>query len=441
MSAAPRAAVVSVLLATALWSVAEESSPGAIAFGRAGLEHLLQAMASAAAAEPTPRAATGASESSGTPSPGWRPENLGIANAAGLAESNPANPVDPTVHPETGPVAAATATPSPAQGPGAAGATDAPEHEVALAVDEASSGLSVEATGRLQALLARHPTFRPALTVQGMLASAWSERAADAEDPAPPALQFAPPNELLEEAVLRLGPHTEHLQHAGLVPANLLQLAPAIHRVLAADLSLSRLYLLSKQGDHWEVVRDFYLSSGAHGSRKQIPGDQRTPIGIYSLSSRLPASRLPALAGHAAWPLVFPNRWDQWQGHLGSGIWIHGAAPGQYDGLPHSTNGCLALSDTDLDVLAPVLADPGTVVLLAEQLEWIGPAQQAARRSAAFARLMASGMDSDRLHGISVYAYPGEGSMLLVRSGEGSPQAHESFWPTGARQPLFADHS
>jgi hypothetical protein len=155
----------------------------------------------------------------------------------------------------------------------------------------------------------------------------------------------------------------------------------------------------------------------------------------------LAATQIPPLAGHGAWPLSFPNRWDQWQGHLGSGIWLHGAAPGQVDGLPHSTNGCLALSNADLDRLAPLLSEGGTVVLVADHLEWVSPSLLGQRRASALARLPESAHRHPDAVLESLYAYPGDPNLLLLRRGEGSAHVLDQFWRAGARQPLVAEHS
>ncbi len=317
-----------------------------------------------------------------------------------------------------------------ARSPDQSGSAQA-EIQVAEAVRAASQGDLVSAQALLDQVLARHPGFRPALTVQAELAGAWHT-----------SLQI--PEELQEESRLRVQAQVTRPAPAGWVPANLLQLAPGVRTVLAADISASRLYVLRQVQGELVLERSLYLSTGARGAHKQLPGDQRTPVGVYSLRPRLRPDQLPPVAGGGAWPLAFPNRWDQWQGHLGSGIWLHGAAPGQFDGLPHSTNGCLALSDEDLAALGEQLANTDTVLLVADQLEWITSAERARRRDAALQqvpqkRVLQAGGD-DRGDGAgagaSLYAYPGERGLLLVRSGEGTPAIQEHFWPAGAQEPL-----
>lgn len=318
-------------------------------------------------------------------------------------------------------------------------ATGTLEGEVARAWSLASQGRGTEADAVLSALLAQVPQFRPALTLQGLLHAGWNQPAADAEDTETPPPRLQPPSDLADESSLRIGTRQRVASHRQLLPANLLQVSPQVHTVLAADMSESRLYLLRRDEHGLAVVADFYLSTGMRGSFKQNPGDQRTPVGIYSLLPRLGASQLPALAGHGAWPLSFPNRWDQWQGHLGSGIWLHGTAPGKYDGLPHSTNGCLAVSNDDLDQLAPLLAEGATVLVVSDHLDWVSPAVLEQRRTQAIQRLAAHGGSARRPQGDdSLYAYPGAPSLLLIRRADGGSQGRDEFWPDGALEPLAA---
>jgi hypothetical protein len=317
-----------------------------------------------------------------------------------------------------------------------------PEAGVQQAYELARGGHGSEAVAMIEAVLIDAPQFRPALSLQGLLAAEWTQAAADADDDRPPARRLQPPQALTEENALRWAAQRHRATYQQQVPSNLLQLGPEVHTVLAADLAESRLYWLSHDQRGLWLRNDYYLSTGMRGSYKQNPGDQRTPIGIYALQHRLPDSMLPALAGHAAWPLAFPNRWDQWQGHLGSGIWLHGSAPGQYDGLPHSTNGCLALSNGDIDRLATELASAGTILLVAEHLDWITPANLRQRRSSALQRLQArGGAAAQPAAGDSLYAYPGEPELLLVRRADGSAHPQDQFWPSGALESLPSAHS
>jgi L,D-peptidoglycan transpeptidase YkuD (ErfK/YbiS/YcfS/YnhG family) len=306
------------------------------------------------------------------------------------------------------------------------------EQKMVLAYQAAYAGNATQAMAQLDQILSIEPAFRPALTLRGQLAAEWAKTNGAAVDAS---------QALIEEARVRLEAQRLRHQRAHEVPANLVLISSSIHTVLAADIQEARLYVLKRNGDQFNLATDYYLSTGTAGAHKHIEGDQRTPVGIYSLKPRLKSSDLPALAGHGAWPLNFPNHWDKAQKRLGSGIWLHGTLPGQYDGLPHSTNGCLALSNEDLDDLAPSLSDPGTIVLIAEHLEWVNPQVLAQQRNQVLKRLSNDPIIYRGNEEASVYLYPAEQDVLLIRSREGTDQLKEHFWSGDGSTRLALDHS
>jgi len=316
------------------------------------------------------------------------------------------------------------------------------EHQMMLAYQAAYDGQSTQAMVILDQILATEPAFRPALTLRGKIASEWARSGGESQKDLALAASRNATQALIEESRVRLQAQRLRHQRAQEVPSNLVMVSPAIQTVLAADIQEARLYVLKRNGDQFSLATDYYLSTGTAGAHKQIAGDQRTPVGIYSLRSRLKNSDLPALAGHGAWPLNFPNHWDHAQKRLGSGIWLHGSSPGQYDGLPHSTNGCLALSNDDLDELAPTLSDTGTIlVLIAEHLNWVPPKVLAEERNRLLKRLSNDPIIYRGSEDASIYLYPAEEDVLLVRAHEGTDQLKEHFWSGDGNTRLAMDHS
>jgi len=305
------------------------------------------------------------------------------------------------------------------------------EQKMLTAYQAAYEGNAIEAMAELDEILSLEPAFRPALTLRGQLAAEWAKTSGSS---------LSPSQALIDEASVRLEAQRLRHQRAQEVPDNLVLLAPNIQTVLAADIQEARLYVLKRNGEQFNLATDYYLSTGTAGAHKHIEGDQRTPVGIYSLKSRLKSSELPALAGHGAWPLNFPNHWDRAQKRLGSGIWLHGTLPGQYDGLPHSTNGCLALSNEDLDELAPLLSHPSTVLVIAEHLQWVNPQVLAQQRNQLLKRLSGDPIIYRGSEDASIYLYPAEQDVLLVRSNEGTDQVKEHFWSGDGSTRLALDH-
>ena len=115
---------------------------------------------------------------------------------------------------------------------------------------------------------------------------------------------------------------------ASYLPSSLLQLAPKQTHALLIDTSRSRLYVYANDLGRPRYVADFYISLGKNGIEKRVEGDQKTPIGIYTL---LPMKdKLPEFYGPGAYPLTYPNEWDRMNGRSGHGIWIHGTPSETY---------------------------------------------------------------------------------------------------------------
>ncbi len=89
------------------------------------------------------------------------------------------------------------------------------------------------------------------------------------------------------------------------------------------------------------------------------------PLGVYFTGKQLDKEKLPDLYGSAAYPLSYPNEWDERQGKTGHGIWLHGSPSDTYSRPPRSSDGCVVLTNTDILSLAPVLQNGATPVVIA----------------------------------------------------------------------------
>lgn len=160
---------------------------------------------------------------------------------------------------------------------------------------------------------------------------------------------------------------------AGAVPAQFLEIAPRSRHAIAVDASRSRLYLFENTGKGLELVADYYASVGKLGIEKAVEGDQRTPLGIYYITSRLDAAKLSDFYGAGALPINYPSPLDLSRGKTGSGIWLHGTPPDQFSRAPLATDGCLALANPDLDRILRTVEPRTTPVVIARQLQWVQP--------------------------------------------------------------------
>ncbi|HYD78273.1 MAG TPA: L,D-transpeptidase family protein [Paucimonas sp.] len=175
---------------------------------------------------------------------------------------------------------------------------------------------------------------------------------------------------LREEAMVRLKSLRER-PDPDLVPRAILQLREDQKRALVVDAKRSRLYVYENQGGQLRLVTDYYVSQGKYGVNKVKAGDQRTPIGVYYITSRLPGARLPDFYGTGALPLNYPNEWDKLNGRSGSGIWLHGTPSDSYSRPPLSSDGCVVLTNPDLNKLYNSVEPGKTPVVISDRVEFV----------------------------------------------------------------------
>jgi murein L,D-transpeptidase YafK len=156
----------------------------------------------------------------------------------------------------------------------------------------------------------------------------------------------------------------------GTVPAQFLKLAPQTRTAIAIDTSRSRLYLFNNDANGLRLTADYYVSIGKAGTLKSQEGDQRTPLGVYFITSNLDTKALTDFYGAGAMPLNYPNVLDIKRGKSGSGIWLHGTPQQQFSRAPRSTDGCLVLSNPDILALIRRVSVGDTPVVVASQLSW-----------------------------------------------------------------------
>jgi len=234
------------------------------------------------------------------------------------------------------------------------------------------------ALGHIEALIRARPNFRLAYMIKGDLLLAKARPLATMGDaPNAPADRIV---DLREEAVARLRAYRER-PSSGQVPRYLLQLLPEQKYAIVVDTGRSRLYLFENEGGQPRYVADYYISSGKRGALKLREGDQKTPIGVYHVTASLPRKKLSDFYGDGAYPINYPNEWDRRQGRNGHGIWLHGTPRDTYSRPPRASDGCVVLTNPDLDAVAKILQIGLTPVIISEQIEWLGMDEWNAERA------------------------------------------------------------
>lgn len=225
---------------------------------------------------------------------------------------------------------------------------------------------------KAQALVEDVPNFQLAQMVYGDLLMAQTAPL-KAMGSAPTDLTERAPqriDQLRTEAERRLAALRER-PPANALPAQFIDIPPATKHAIAVDASRSRLYLFENGPHGLRVVADHYASIGRFGADKAAQGDQRTPLGVYYITSRLDGKQLTDFYGVGALPLNYPNEYDRRQGRTGSGIWLHGVPSDSYARSPHSTDGCVALANPELKTILESVQPRTTPVVIAKSLDWV----------------------------------------------------------------------
>lgn len=187
----------------------------------------------------------------------------------------------------------------------------------------------------------------------------------------------------LRQEVLMRWQANLHPVEASQVPMQLLNLNDKTQTALVVDKSHHRLYVYQRQGADQppRLIRDFYISTGRKQGNKISEGDLRTPEGIYFITSFIPDDKLPEKYGIGAFPTNYPNAFDQRQGKTGDGIWLHGTDRIYYSRPPLDSEGCVVLSNLDLEKIRHLIQPGITPMVIADQVEWLSEAQWQAMRA------------------------------------------------------------
>jgi L,D-transpeptidase YnhG len=235
-------------------------------------------------------------------------------------------------------------------------------------------GNNREALTKVEQLVRNYPSFQLAQLVYGDLLAART-RPVNAMGDVPDSMLKAGAitlGELRDESKMRLKALKER-PPAGAIPSQFLSLSQQVRHAIAVDTSRSRLYLFENGPTGLTLVADYYLSVGKSGWEKAVEGDLRTPLGIYFITSNLNPKSLKDFYGSGALPINYPNILDTKRGKTGSGIWLHGTPPGQFSRPPLATDGCLVLSNPDLEKIIQTVAIRTTPVVISQKLNWVTP--------------------------------------------------------------------
>lgn len=237
------------------------------------------------------------------------------------------------------------------------------------------AGKSREALARAEVLVRDYPNFQLAQLAYGDLLTTQARPVRDFGD-VPAALTTGTASttlaELRHESQMRLKALRER-PPAGTIPSQFLALSPRNRHAIAIDASRSRLYLFENTPQQLRLLADFYISVGKSGIEKTVEGDARTPLGVYFIISNLDPKSLSDFYGSGALPINYPNVLDSKRGKTGRGIWLHGTPPNQFARAPLASDGCVVLSNPDLEFISRTVEIRTTPVVISPRLDWVPP--------------------------------------------------------------------
>lgn len=229
---------------------------------------------------------------------------------------------------------------------------------------EITQGKNRQALATINELLSKTPNFKLAHLVRGdlLMAQANSLQTFGSTN-SPEAVK-----DLQDEARVRIERYLSE-QSRNHKPNLLIAPNAEQKHVVVIDTDKSRLYLYKNENGSLDYVSDYYVTIGKNGLDKQVEGDKRTPIGVYFAKPKL-SQALPDFYGAAAYPLNYPNEWDSAHNRKGSGIWLHGTPSNTYSRPPRASDGCVVLTNPDLEAIGPILQAGKTPVIIANNLKW-----------------------------------------------------------------------
>jgi len=191
------------------------------------------------------------------------------------------------------------------------------------------------------------------------------------------------------------------------LPAYILLLPNSVQTVLIAETDTAILHRYRADASGLVAEDEQRMSIGQNGVGKRTSGDRRTPLGIFYITEELDTRNIHEKYGPVAFPLDYPTAWDALNGRTGSGIWIHGVAPGSGLRPVRDTDGCIALPNAQLLELRHHLTPSRTPVIVTRRIRHASGVQIAQARDRLLTALKswtASYRDGDWYQFVSLYA-------------------------------------
>ncbi len=130
------------------------------------------------------------------------------------------------------------------------------------------------------------------------------------------------------------------------VPDALIEPGPGQDRfIVVVEKETQRLFLYEFRKGQYYQIAEYPCTTGENKGDKLKEGDKKTPEGFYVFNKKALEDELAPIYGVLAFPMDYPNFYDQVRGKQGNGIWMHGT---NRKLVPRDSNGCVALNNIDI---------------------------------------------------------------------------------------------
>jgi len=226
---------------------------------------------------------------------------------------------------------------------------------------EISEGELSDALITIDEIIKQKPNFKLAHLIRGDIYQAYAHGISDFGSSSNISKEKI--DDLKDEAKKRIESHLHN--GTDIIKSPRITLAQSINNLIYVDTSKSRLYLFEIKNHTLIKIFDEYASIGKNGSGKNLEGDKKTPLGVYTLGRKI-TQPLSDFYGDGAFPIDYPNVYDKLLNKTGHGIWIHGTPKDTYSRAPKSSDGCIVISNENLNILESILKDKNTKVIVSK---------------------------------------------------------------------------
>ena len=146
---------------------------------------------------------------------------------------------------------------------------------------------------------------------------------------------------------------------------------------LLVDKKSNTLHVTEYVDGAYQILKTFHVTLGKVKGDKQDEGDLKTPEGIYTFKPKRVAPGLRAKFGAMAFPLNYPNTFDDLAGHKGTNIMLHATnEPGRLK-QDYDSEGCIVVKNEEIQAIQSYIHIELTPVMVFTELteEYMKPGQ------------------------------------------------------------------